>query len=101
MSFSDPEVRDIVLSQVAQLEALDTTKIGPRGRAALVALRAIGLPTAAGGDPAAPPPTSPFPASGDVSRGSYEIIRRAAYLPESTANWALDKANPIIYRLVP
>jgi hypothetical protein len=102
MSFSDPEVRSIILSQKAQLDALGAANIGPRGRAALFALEAIGEPTAAPGDPASPPPTTPPPASDPT--GCKDSVRRFAYAPGFGATCALVSdlgGGKITYRQVP
>jgi hypothetical protein len=104
MSFSDAQVRSIALGMKAFLDTLGAGNIGARGNALLVALEAIGGPTAAPGDPGAPPPTSPFPPTSDPTKGAAEVIRRAAYAPGFSAEWALvsDLGNgKITYRQVP
>ena len=104
MSFSDAQVRSIALGMKALLDTLGASNIGARGNALLVALDAIGGPTAAPADPGSPPPTSPFPPPGDATDGAAEVIRRAAYAPGFSASWALvsDLGNgKITYRQVP
>jgi hypothetical protein len=104
MSFSDAQVRSLILADVAKYTNLGASNIGARGRALLVALEALGSPTAAPGDPGAPPPTNPFPPTSDPTKGAAEVIRRAAYAPGFSAEWALvsDLGNgKITYRQVP
>lgn len=103
-TFTDGQVRSLILADVAKYNALGASNIGARGQALLVALNALGSPTAAPGDPGSPPPTNPFPPPGDATNGAAEVIRRAAYAPGFSASWALvsDLGNgKITYRQAP
>jgi hypothetical protein len=104
MSYSDAQVRSIALGMKALLNTLGAGNIGARGNALLVALDAIGGPTAAPGDPGSPPPTNPFPPPGDATNGAAEVIRRAAYAPGFGASWELVANNgsgKLTYKQVP
>ena len=102
MSYSDAQVRSIALGMKALLDTLGAGNIGARGNALLVALDAIGGPTAAPVDPGSPPPTTPPPSSDPT--GCKDAVRRFAYAPGFGATCALvsDLGNgKITYRQVP
>ena len=88
-TFSDAQVRDLILADVAKYNSLGASNIGIRGKALLVALNAIGGPTAAPGDPGSPPPTNPFPPPADPTTGADQVIRRAAYGVDFGVSWSL------------
>lgn len=103
-SYTDAQVRTIINGLSALLTSLGSVNIGPRGRAAIVALDAIGGPTAAPGDPGSPPPTSPFPPPGDTTAGGAEVIRRASYGVGFGVAWELvvnNGSGKLTYKQVP
>lgn len=88
-TFSDAQVRDLILADVAKYNSLGASNIGIRGRALIMALEAIGSPTAAPGDPGTPPPTNPFPPTTDPTKGGAAVLRKAAYGVEFGVDWVL------------
>lgn len=103
-SFNDGQVRDLILADVAKYNSLGASNIGARGRALIVALEAIGTPTAAPSDPGSPPPTNPFPPPTDPTNGGAEVLRRAAYGKEFAVDWVLVAdagSGKITYQQVP